>query len=284
MSNALPQEVAANAVIVEVSYERGWDASKFDRALTEETANAHGMTGDAGRFSRYLMPAKSAYQDMVNAVAAHRAYFRKFSRPWEDNAGRVIAVKSFERFVDGNTAMRATVREAHSRLIEAYPYLKEWMYANRRPWYDEGDYPADLTGRWVYSFDVRPIVTGSDFRVALPQQVLDAERAKLDAEVARRVEAGTRDLTGRLSRALTGMFDSLLGKKLYQASFDGLAELADIVDSLDFGDVPGLSDVTQRIRESFSNADAKSVTKDDVARTQLAIEVARISDTMKGLF
>lgn len=186
------------AILVSLSIS-AWSARKYDKKVTKDTNEAHNASHDAGRYNKMLLPGDaSTYKALAQHIAAARLRHTEQTLPWSDEGRRILPIKNFDKYTDITRADQHKFNSLLNDFWHDYPRLREDAKAKLNGMYLESDYPEDVRGRYSFKVVIDPVPTGSDYRVALPQDDIDHIAATTEERVKQAFADAQADAVKRL--------------------------------------------------------------------------------------
>jgi hypothetical protein len=263
-----------------------WSARKYDRKVSMEATAAHGATLDAGRFNKHLLPGDApTYKALNSHVAAVRQGNYDQTLPWSDDGWRILTVKNFDHYTD---IMRKWKHEFDRLLAEFradYPALRMAAKDKLNGMYKDDDYPADIRDRYSFAVEYNPVPTGTDFRVTIADDEINAIAARTEERVRESFEAAHQDAVKRLYACVQHIQARLSEPDaIFRDSLISNArELCDILTRINVTDDPALERM-RRETELLATAEPETLRKDDKARLETANRAQTILASMQATY
>ncbi len=175
------QTIADRAVLVKFT-KRTITQYKKDKAATATVESAYGVK--AGNYNKRLLQ-DSPIVEAANKAAqeAYQYYFDNTS-PWLDEDG--LRMLRADRILDFTQALNDRIAAAQSKFNEVVWNWSSIVHADVAKLGALGnysDYPADVSDKFALSYALRPVPSGNDFRVNIPESELKkVEDAHKEAE------------------------------------------------------------------------------------------------------
>ena len=67
-----------------------WTARKHDKRVSEEVAQSHEATTNAGRYNKHLLDQAEKLEELRTLAGQIRQYFYKVTLPWSDEGYRLL--------------------------------------------------------------------------------------------------------------------------------------------------------------------------------------------------
>lgn len=265
-----------------------WTARKLDKAATTKVVADAGAHSNAGRFNKTLV-APEALARIVSATNKAREVHYARTLPWLDDGARILPAAGYADYSAAMRTVRQDFEEAAREFIAAYPGFREAARTRLGTMYQPADYPevADVEARFSFSIRVMPLPDATDFRVALPQDVLDAIKADAAQDSRNALAGAMADVRARVVETVGRMAERLAAYKpatntdkaegVFRDSLvDNVRELADVLPSFNLTGDAGFAALIERIRGQLCGLDAAALRNDPAARAETAAAAAAI--------
>lgn len=206
--------LATKAMLVRFSRSQ-WNQYAFDKAATAEVTQAHNADSKAGRFNKKLL------EGSVNLKAVQKAYGAVYTHhmantlPWADQGLRILPSANYFDYLNGHRPLVAAAEAAVNTFTEPTAYAADVQAdqstARLGTLFDPDLYPSPEYMKSLYGITLRflPIPDEADFRVDLPNEVLEEVRRSTQVDVSQAMTEATKDLYARLLAPLKAMRDKL---------------------------------------------------------------------------
>ena len=235
-----------------------WGRNRFDRILSDETTNNHGMAVDAARVYRVL-----SLHPLVKAFAKHVSSARnehyKLSLPWTDGV-RIIRAA---RYRDYNEIAQGWVRHAddlYLKIYAAWPDIYAQAKADLAGAFDPRELPLREQLRSKYQLQITYQRMGAVQNWAIGLSEEEQRQLKAQAVEAYKdsVKAATEDLWHRLYERVR-MIASTLGdpnKQIRRPLIAGLRNVLEMIPDL------AITEITPELREQLTAAEKELLSID----------------------
>ena len=271
-----------------------WQARKYDKKATQEVADIHNTTTDAGRYNKALL-AKGALESITKAVSAARTTHALMTSPWLDDGNRIRSAMGYFDYAAKMKAHEVDFNRAVAQFVVDYPSYMAGAQHQLKGMFNPADYPvaADISGKFKFEVVVTPLPTASDFRVSLGSE----EEARIRADIEARTEAGVRaamsDVWSRLYNSVEHMRERLAGYHVDPATgktsgifrdslVENLRELVGLLPSLNLTGDSRLEEMRVRLEATLCKDDAETLRTDDDVREATARTARDILADMAG--
>lgn len=262
-----------------------WYGHKLDRGQTLKLTTEANAAHDAARVNKHLI-SKDHLSKIVSVANAMRALFYTHTLPWKDSGDRLLPKKMFQTYMDKHADLEREFKTEVTNFIEnVYPVERERAAFRMGALFNESDYPspADLAHRFATTLEIDAVTMGQDFRVEMDEDQVRGIRTDIEYAVKERMARAAREPWERLCARLEGFQEHLGEKKVLRtATFDNLAEVAELLPMLNFLDDPQIDVACQKVRQMLTGVEAGILRKDTDARAAMSAQVNDILATMRG--
>jgi hypothetical protein len=267
-----------------------WTARKLDRHETTALNRSHGLSVEAARVNKNLLPCGSHLEKVHQVTGAIRKDFARLTLPWGIDGVNILKSSAYVEFTQIANKWHSDWQGAVDEFMTAYPQAVEDARIMLNGLFKDEDYPPveDLTRRFAFNIQFMPVPAEQDWRVdvgdaererlkaMLTQQVVDAE-ARASQEAWRRVHEVVSRTYDRLKDPDTIFRDSLV---------ENAVELCRVLPMLNITDNPDLERVRQQIEGSIGvyRQNADILRASPKAREDVAGQMSDIMSKMAGYF
>jgi hypothetical protein len=265
-----------------------WTARKLDRTETTALNRSHGLTIEAARVNKNLLPVGSELTTLQQVTGAIRKDFDRHTLPWGIDGMRILKSEAYLDFTQLARRWQDDWENARDFFLMAYPGLQAQARLALGSLYKAEDYPEGQSLDRLFRFDIRfmPIADERDWRI----DVGDEARQRLERDIRTRLqeveqtamaEAWTRvhevvaKTVERLANPENVFRDSLI---------DNAVELCGMMPSLNISNDPEMEGVRQTIERTLAkfagNVDA--LRHDPIERQDAAEKLAAVMRKMAG--
>lgn len=153
---------------------------RIDAKATYDVANTNMVDASVGRYNKQLFPQCGVLKAIASAGGNIRTHFYKNTRPWGDNAVRILPSANVIPYADEFNKLQAVWQGYVDSFVNDYVTHITVAQQDLRGMFSYADYPSqtDIKDYFNVSLSFMPVPT-NDFRVDLPQAVLDEMRDSL---------------------------------------------------------------------------------------------------------
>ena len=274
-------DLSQKAVLISLNISQ-WTARKYDKRVTQEVADSHGVQSGAGRYNKVLIES-TEIKKVAKATNAARTFFYANTLPWSDEY-RIRPTKGYIEFINELGGFKSAFQGKVMEFCEMYSDLQTQARLTLKGMYNPGDYPSPekLNKKFDFSVSVHPLAGASDFRIDLSKEQVVQMGKQLEKQNAKAVRLAMRTAWTRLHDAVMHMADKLSGEKtIFRNSLvDNLEELTKVLPVLNITDDPELAKVCDEISHSLCNYDPDTLRKDDKARAEVGRKAGQISSAI----
>jgi len=265
-----------------------WQGRKFDSAETSAVNRKHGLTIQAARVNKALLPKGTELSTLQQVIGTIRKDYERRTLPWGIDGMRILKAEAYMDFSYEVNFWRDQWETAKDDFLRAYPSLKADAFNTLGSLYNPDDYPdVDHLSR-LFRFDVKfmPIADEKDWRI----DVGDEARAQLEANIrSHLIEVESTAMTAAWSRVqevVEKMVERLSDPTtIFRNSLvDNAMELCSILPSLNIANDPDLEGVRKTIESTLSRyvGDVDTLRHDPIERTATADKMAEVLRKMAG--
>lgn len=272
--------LTTRAMLVNLSIST-WQARKYDRKASQEVADNHHTTTEAGRYNKRLLPVDAkSYQNVLTIAGQIRAEHYRQTLAWSDDGLRILPAANFLSYSEAIRKMRAQFEAAVAAFVAEYPQLREDARAMLNGLYNEADYPTDITGKFAINVRFLPLPDASDFRVSISDQDAQAIRQQIEADTQNAVSDAVAELVTRVYDTVKHLATVDTLKRVHADGIaKNIAELVDVLPRLNLTGNPHID----RIRDELQ---ALNVTpgalKSELTRNRIAASAKTVAADMRA--
>jgi len=265
-----------------------WAARKLDRNETTSLNRRHGLTIEAARVNKALLPAGGELQLLHQVTGSVRKAFDHHTLPWSVDGMRILKSDTYLDFAQMARRWQDDWELQRDIFLKAYPKLKADARSLLGPLYKEEDYPDARDLRRLFRFDIRflPIPDARDWRIDvgddakarlqedIRSQLVDVEREAMAAAWAR-VQTVVEKTVERLADPTAVFRDSLV---------ENAIELCSMMPSLNISNDPDMENVRKTIERTLARfqGDVDALRHDPAEREAAADKMAEVLRKMAG--
>jgi hypothetical protein len=261
-----------------------WTGAKVNREASDEVAvNKRAKIGRA-KVTTKLVP-DEFIRPIRSLDQAVRAVVDQYSVPWSKNGMNVFPVCNWDDMRDGVAPILDKHKAAVAEFKKAYPAIKRAAKNELGDLYNEADWPSEseIEGKFGIHVGFYPMPAAEDFRLDLPNQLVenirDNLRAELEevndnffAEAKQRAAEVVGDFVTRLKRHKVVPDDTAKRGYRVEATFrdtavTNIAEQARILPSFNIHGDPVFTELTDALDE-LGSLDPDTLRFDDKARDE----------------
>jgi hypothetical protein len=265
-----------------------WTARKLDRNETTALNRSHGLSIEAARVNKNLLPVGTELTQLQQVTGAIRKDFDRHTLPWGIDGMRILKSEAYMDFSVQVRHWQDDWEQARDNFLSAYPYLQ--MEARRAlgSLYKASDYPEGRDLDRLFRFDVRfmPIADERDWRI----DVGDEARSKLEQDIRSRLveveQLAMAEAWGRVHEVVEKTVERLANpENIFRDSLiDNAIDLCAIMPSLNLTDDPVMEDVRQTIERTLAHfaGNVDALRHDPIEREDAADALAAVMRKMAG--
>ena len=277
-----------------------WGARKLDKEVTEDILTSKNADGDAGGFSKALLPGNQALSAIRKVLGKARNEHYKLSAPWGSvgappaKGARIITTKIHQEHSKMIEEMKDEFAPLVKKFIGEYDEHKKIAKKKLGQLYKDEDYPdkSELDELFLLDIKYEPVpdpTTVDDWRLTMPAD----EVAKIKKSVTQGNLSAVKniqiDLYKRLHEKVEHAAKTLKGKKKgYHATLiTNISEVSEIVEKLNISEDMELTIAAKKAKSKLTKHSAEALKADPELANEVAEEAteqaAAIANSMSGL-
>jgi hypothetical protein len=265
-----------------------WTARKLDRTETTALNRSHGLSIEAARVNKNLLPVGSELTQLQQVTGAIRKDFDRHTLPWGIDGMRILKSDCYMDFSVQVRRWRDDWEQARDAFLSAYPGLQAQARQALGSLYKADDYPEGDSLDRLFRFDIRfmPIADARDWRIDVGDEV----RQQLERDITARLQEveheAMAEAWGRVHEVVEKTVERLANPEaIFRDSLiDNAVDLCAIMPSLNISNDAEMEGVRQTIERTLAkfagNVDA--LRHDPIERTEAAEAMAAILRKMAG--
>jgi len=275
-------DLSQRAVLIRLSVSQ-WTARKYDKRVTQEVAETHGVQSGAGRYNKVLIES-GEIKKVSKATNAARTFFYANTLPWSDEY-RIRPTKGYLEFIQELGEYKAEFQDRVVEFCGLYSDLQTKARLTLKGMYNHEDYPSPekINKKFDFSVSVLPLAGAKDFRIDLSKEQVEHMGKQLERQNAKAIKQAMKIAWTRLYEAVSHMADKLSGEKtVFRNSLvDNLEELTKVLPVLNITDDPELAKICDEISHTLCGYDPDTLRKDDLARDKTGQAARKITKTIE---
>jgi hypothetical protein len=170
------------ALLCSISISR-WRANKTDKKVSREVEKQHEAADGTGHYVKALVD-KAHLLPLTQSESAIRKFHYNTTAPWDDEGGRILPSKSFEKFNKGIKALTDADERLVNHFVTLYPALRDAAPRRMGTMFNPKDFPdpREIADKFDVRVKMRAIPDADDFRVSVGNEAAAAIRAEIVAE------------------------------------------------------------------------------------------------------
>ena len=288
-------KIQTNAMLVRVKCTK-WNNSITDREITDQVTVDKAAADGYLRVTKRL--AKQAVVKHLNKVIGQvgNTVLKLWTVPWDDGV-HLITVDNLDRFEAALRKKSDLLEELKSELQDTWPDVIEADKVRLGDAFDPDDYPSvnEIVNRYSITYELRPLPSGDDIRVNLPQQRVNAIRQQVERDVSAKVEAGAKVVSERVADVLNTFVEGMerhgtkadgakRSSKFADSTVEAIERLAEALPGLNLTGDPALTAVSNDLFLKLRDLDPQVLREDEGKRQQAADTAKEIVSKLSGFF
>lgn len=265
-----------------------WSARRLDRGETTALNRRHGLSIEAARVNKNLLPTGSELAHLQSVTGAIRKTFDMHTLPWGSDATRILKSEAFLDFSVLARGWQDDWEKARDAFLAAYPRLMREAEVQLGSLYDPEDYPMgyDLERKFSFTLRFMPIADERDWRI----DVGDEHRAKLEADIRSRLieveQTAMASAWERIRDVVEKSVERLANpENIFRDSLvENAVELCAVLPSLNLNNDPEMNNVRVTIEQTLAkySGNVDALRHDPIARENAANRMSEIMRKMAG--
>ena len=269
------------ALLVQLSISQ-WTARKFDKKVTQDVASTHGVSTNAGRYNKALLPMNDLLDRVHKKSTLIRTKFYDNTLPWGIEGTMMLPSANYLKFVTDFRKEKGEWQYLVDDFVRNYGQLKLDAQRLLNGMYNDADYPSEYEIVNKFKMDMAIIpVPATDFRVQIASDELTRIQQDVEARVKDAQQQAMQEVWNRLYDRVKNMAEKLADPKAIfrDTLVDNLRDQCDMLTRLNFTDDPNLEALRSEVESNLlKHPDA--LRNDPDLRRDKAAEAKAIMDKM----
>jgi hypothetical protein len=269
------------ALLVQLSISQ-WTARKFDKKVTQDVASTHGVSTNAGRYNKALLPMNDLLDRVHKKSTLIRTKFYDNTLPWGIEGTMMLPSANYLKFVTDFRKEKGEWQYLVDDFVRNYGQLKLDAQRLLNGMYNDADYPSEyeIVNKFKMDMAIFP-VPATDFRVQIASDELTRIQQDVEARVKDAQQQAMQEVWTRLYDRVKNMAEKLADPKAIfrDTLVDNLRDQCDMLTRLNFTDDPNLEALRSEVEANLlKHPDA--LRNDPDLRRDKAAEAKAIMDKM----
>ena len=269
------------ALLVQLSISQ-WTARKFDKKVTQDVASTHGVSTNAGRYNKALLPMNDLLDRVHKKSTLIRTKFYDNTLPWGIEGTMMLPSANYLKFVTDFRKEKGEWQYLVDDFVRNYGQLKLDAQRLLNGMYNDADYPSEyeIVSKFKMDMAIFP-VPATDFRVQIASDELTRIQQDVEARVKDAQQQAMQEVWNRLYDRVKNMAEKLADPKAIfrDTLVDNLRDQCDMLTRLNFTDDPNLEALRSEVESNLlKHPDA--LRNDPDLRRDKAAEAKAIMDKM----
>lgn len=280
----MQNSIAARAALLRVTPLSVYSPASRLEEMAADYAARTGIDRRQLRGSKKLLP-EELFAPLRESMKAMVAYLDQSTSLWEDGGWRITRA---DRVIEVETEVSMIAREFHRRrdaILAGWQSVEDEMRWRLGAAFDAGRFPSvdKVREHLTISSAWKPVPSGSDWRIDLPQEII----ARTEADVRASLAAQQDRVRSRVIAAITGLRDKVAGwqdgkSRLHQSTLDEVANLATVIPGLLIEEDAELLDVCNAASRAMRGVD-RDILRDSTAAREEAAAAANALLAQMGI-
>ena len=278
------------AVLVRLSMGQ-WGARKLDKRISHDAADAAGCGQEWVRAWKTLVDPASLKP--INDVQVEaRTYHYGVTCPWDDHGGRILPNALYLEYVQRMGESKAKQASLVGALASQYSYLRAEAKRVLNGAFSEADYPPDISVKYHFDLEIRPVPSASDIRVDVSDDELARLRSEVESGIQEQLRGAMSDLWRRLREVVGAVatqlpkYDKGQIKRFHDTLVGNIRETCRILPKLNITDDPDLNSLAAQVQADLCKWSPADLRANKVVRAQVATKASDLLsriDSLKGV-
>lgn len=281
-------DLSTRAMLVSLNISQ-WTAKKRDKKVSDEVAEKHSASKDAGRYDKHLV-ARDCLAEITAIVSQMRTVHYALTLPWGENGLRILSSQGFVHYTDKMRVLRQRFGVAADKFASEYPRYVAQSEALLGSLRDENDYPSadDIRSRFDAKINFYPIPESGDFRVQMSNENTNQIRETLQKENRVLLTDAVREIVERLHQTASKLVNTLAngeGEKsprFHDSLVTNVLELLETIPMLNLTEDQDITDFSNELRIHLNGVDAQNLRESAPLRTETAKNVSSVVRKMEA--
>lgn len=265
-----------------------WTARKLDRSETQLLNQRHGLTVEAARVNKNLLPLATELERVHQITAFVRKDFAKRTLPWGLEGVNILKADAYVEFTGVVRQWQTEWHGAVDGFLAAYPEYREEAKLLLNGMFKEEDYPHvdDLARRFSFNMRFMPMPDQQDWRVDIGDEALTKLRTELSRDIEKSMAEAMNTAWLRVYDVVAKAHERLSNPdNVFRDSLvDNAIELCGLLPALNVLDDPGLEKARQALERTLCAVKPDTLREDLSVRAKVAGEMNDILRKMSGAF
>ncbi len=275
-------KLSDRALLVQLNISQ-WTARKFDKRVTKEVADNHGVAEQVGRYNRSLLPMNDLLKQIHQTSAAIRQRFYTNTLPWGIEGTFILPTSNYLEFMTEFRGYKSKWLQLVNQFCDQYDTIKQDAQQMLGNLYNPNDYPTNEEIRAKFRMDmaVFPVPT-NDFRVELSDSELSNIQKDIEQRVQGAAQLAMKEAWQRLYDKVQHIASKLSDPKAIfkDSTIQNTRDLCDILGRLNFTDDPDLEAMRREVEQKLVSHHPDSLRNDPILRQDSASAARDIAKRM----
>lgn len=246
--------LADRALLAQLSISQ-WNAKKFDKKVSEEVARNKGVSNEAGRYNKSLLPGDAVLKLVHSKSAFVRSLFYQKTLPWGVEGTQILPSAIYFEFMTEFRTQREDWEKLVDQFVSAYPRLKYEAETALGPLFSGDDYPDETKIRDKFRMDltILPVPSAGDFRVALIDEEMDVVKKDVTKRVKEAQAIAMQEVWKRLYDRVKHVAEKLQDPEAIfrDSMIENVRDTCELLKTMNIMDDPNLEVMRAEVEESL---------------------------------
>ena len=185
------------AVLIDLNVSM-WTAWKYDKKVSDEVSNKHGVSSDVGRYNKATIDRKGIkpIQKVANEA---RTFHYENTLPWFDSGGRILPTTNYFDYMNKMRTLKDNFDSTVLIFAQEYDGYVKQAKDRLRDMFNPNDYPVgDIGDRFRFQVQTLPVPSSKDFRVNISSDEIKKIREEVEDRLKMVQQEAVKDLWNRM--------------------------------------------------------------------------------------
>lgn len=249
-----------------------WNAHRYDKQVSTDVETSHGSARGMGRYNKKLIGENEASLKLKIIVGDARTFHYTYTLPWATEGPRILPSAAFMDYASQMRTYKLEFDQAAREFCQDYRNLKQKAQLLLGKLYNEEDYPADVTDKFLFRWTVLPLPDAGDFRVHLATDEIDLIKQQITEDVQTATIGAMREVWQRLYDHVSKMAERLsIPDAVFRNSLvENIRDLCKLLPLLNLTNDPQLDKLRLEVDLRLNAHDPDDLRDSNVVRAKVA--------------
>jgi len=270
------------AILIKLSFTT-WQAKKIDRKVTQEVADIHNLSNDAGKYGKNLI-ARKEIKKIMSVINKMKSFHNKNTMKWGVGIG-ICPSANYMNYANGMRKLSVELDKVARTFKDNLPALIEESKDRLQDTFDPNDYPSmeKVEGLYKAKIEVLPVPSEGDFRVeGIDKEDLNRMKSEIKEKIKETHKEAMKELYLRLFNSVKHMAKTLgdVNAKFHSSLIGNIEELVELLPRLNFDKDKKLTSLVKEAKKNLSRYNPDELKHDKVKRKEATKKAQALVDKM----